>query len=255
MKLEGKVALVTGGSSGIGEAICELFASEGAAVAVVASSSPEKAGAVTERIGAAGGVAKPYAADVRDVAAVNGLVDAVSSDLGDIDILVNCAGIFYETPAGATAEEDYDRMADTNLKGAFFTINAVVPGMKERGSGKIVNFSSVAGFRGVPGFGVYCAVKAGIAALTRAFATELAPFNINVNAVAPGNTATPMNEALRTDKANAEYLAGMERVTPSNRTFTPPREVARIALMLASDEGLAMHGSVILIDEGISAGL
>lgn len=252
---EGKTALVTGGSSGIGKAIAVALASKGCAVAVMASSTVDKARQVCDAIQASGGRAGPYAADVRDAEAIHNLVARVVDDLGGLNILFNCAGVYYPTPVGETLESESDRLLDINIKGVWNGVNAVVPVMKESGGGKIVNISSVAAYAGIGEFALYCASKAAITMMTRSLACDLAPYDININAVAPGNTETPMNESFRTDPANAEYIAAMEKATPSNTTFSKPEEIADLALYLASDAARAMHGSTVLIDEGISAGL
>src|SRR5262245_46139463 len=138
MKLANKIALVTGGSQGIGAAIAEKLASEGARVAVLASSDIAKAQKVVDAITKAGGKAQAFAANVVDVAQMAKLVKEVEAKLGQIDILVNSAGVYYATVAGETDEASYDRMVDINLKGTWNAINAIVPGMKARKSGKIV---------------------------------------------------------------------------------------------------------------------
>jgi 3-oxoacyl-[acyl-carrier protein] reductase len=251
MNLNGRVALVTGATSGIGEAIARRLAADGARVAVVGGSALAKAEAVAATIHGA----RAYRCDVRDVAAVTALVADVEAGLGPVDILVNSAGVYYATPIGDTAEVDYDRMVDINLKGSFATINAVAPGMKARRRGNIVNVSSVASVWGIRGYSLYCATKAAIAMLTRALARELAPFDVRINAIAPGNTATPLNEALRTRPEHADYLAAMDALTPSNRSFSPPEEMAAVCAFLVSDDARAFHGALLLADEGISSGV
>lgn len=243
-----------GSSSGIGKATAELFAAEGAIVAVVASSSIARAEKVKTSITEQGGRAKAFVADVWSVSAIEELVKAVTDLCGPIDILVNSAGIYETNEIGETTEAEYNRMVDINLKGTFFAINAVVPGMKKRRTGKIINVASVSGFRGAQNYSLYCTVKAAIVMLTRTLACDLAPYDININAIAPGNTATPLNEKQRLDPAFAHLMAAKEAATPSNRTYSPPEEMAKAALFLASDDIRAMHGTTILIDEGISAG-
>lgn len=252
MKLREKVALITGGSQGIGEAIAARFAREGAAVAVVASSSVDKARAVSDRLG---GRARPYACDVRSPDAVGALHTQVTRDFGRVDILVNSAGLFYPTPVGTTAEADFDRLVDTNLKGTWNLVSAVAPGMIARKQGKILNIASVAGVMGIGTYAVYCASKAGIIMMTRALACELAPHGINVLCLAPGNTATPMNEDIRTNPEMRPFLDFMAARTPSGRTYSAADDMASIALLLCSDDARAMHGSCVLADEGFSAGL
>jgi 3-oxoacyl-[acyl-carrier protein] reductase len=253
MKLSNQVALVFGGSSGIGRAACERLAYEGATVAVIASGDLAKAQAVAIGITAEGGSAKAYACDVRDVAAIEKVVAAVERDLGPIDILVNSAGVYYPTPLGATAESDFDRMVDINLKGTFFAINAVAPGMKARGRGRIVNVASVAGVRGSPRFPLYSATKAAIIMLTKALAGDLAPHGVQINAIAPGNTATPLNSTERSDANNEAVIAAKAAATPSRRTYSPPEEMAAAIFFLVSGEVSAMYGATMLLDEGLSS--
>lgn len=254
-ELSGKMALVTGGSQGIGAAIATRLAAEGATVIVVASGSVAKAQNIADQIIAAGGKASADAADVSDVKQVAGLIERTVQQYGQIDILVNCAGVFYPTPVGETSADDLDRMVDINLKGTLHMINAVAPVMKKNGGGKIMNTSSSAAFMGLGGYSLYCALKAGIAMLTRSLAIELGPHNINVNAIAPGNTATPMNLDIRTEPDNKEFLDAMAEKTPSVRTFSDPEDMAELAFFLLSDRSRAMHGSTVLIDEGFSAGM
>jgi len=221
----------------------------------VASSSLDKAAAVVARL--PGSTARHLAAvcDVRDGASAKKLVDGVAGRFGRIDILVNSAGVFYPTPAGATPDEDFDRMVGVNLKGAWNLINAVAPGMKERKYGRIVNIASVAGVMGIGNYAVYCATKAGLIMMTRALANELAPDGVGVNCVAPGNTATPMNEDIRTKPELKPFLDAMTARTPSGRTYSSAEDIVNVVAFLASDESRAMHGSCVLADEGFSAGI
>jgi 3-oxoacyl-[acyl-carrier protein] reductase len=248
----GKVAIVTGGSSGIGRAVSEALAREGASVAVVASRDAAKAAAVADAIASAGGIARPFVADVRDPEALARLVEAVEGEFGGLDLLVNGAGVFFPSPVGATDPVTAATLIDINVLGAWHAIGAAVPAMKRRGQGRIVNFSSTAATIGVKGFALYCASKAAVAMMTRALAAELAPDNIAINAIAPGNTATPMNEAVR---ENAEAREGMRKITPSGTAFSDAADIASIALFLLSDRARPVHGATWLADEGISAAI
>jgi NAD(P)-dependent dehydrogenase (short-subunit alcohol dehydrogenase family) len=248
-----KIALVTGGSSGIGQAIARRLAAEGARVAVTASSDPVRAQLAAKQIAVDGSETLGLVANVTSAASIAACVESVMNTWGRIDILVTSAGVYYSTPLGETPEEPLQRMLDTNLKGVFLAMNAVTPIMKSQGGGKIVNVASVAAFIGSKNYSLYCAVKAGVVALTKSAALELAPFAINVNAVAPGNTTTPLNEHVRTAPEMAERRAAINANTPSQRKWTPPEEIASIAVFLASEESRAMYGATVLADEGRAA--
>jgi 3-oxoacyl-[acyl-carrier protein] reductase len=250
--LAGRVAIVTGGSSGIGEAVAHKLGAAGALVAVIASNGRDKAEAVAKAIGNG---ARGYVCDVRDADAVAALVRTVETELGPVDILVNSAGVFYPTVAGETAAGDVDRMVDINLKGTFHALNAVAAGMKQRRRGWIVNIASCAGIVGVVPFSLYSATKAAVVMLTKAAGRELAPFGIHVNAVAPGNTATPMNAAIRTEPEHKAIYDVMKSITPSQTVFTDPADIAGGALFLVSEAARPMYGAVLQMDEGVTTGI
>lgn len=254
-KLKNKVAMITGSSSGIGKAIAIKFARHGAKVAVIASSNLNKAQAVVDEIIANGGQARAFVCDVSDPESIRETVANIITEFGTIDILVNSAGVYYPTILGKTSVKDFDVMINTNLKSVFFTIDAVAPILQQKESGKIINLSSVAAFVGSKNYGLYCAVKAAVSVLTKTFALQLAPFNINVNAIAPGNTATSINEDIRTKPEYAERRAMIEATTPSRRKFSEPEDMANAALFLASEDSRAMHGATMLLDEGRAAGI
>lgn len=249
-RFAGKVAVVTGGSSGIGQRVSELLAAEGASVAVVASSNLDKAEAVAEGIRAAGGSAIALVADVRDSDACAAMSSEVEEHFGGVDLLVCAAGVFYPTPVGDTPPGDAERLIAINLGGQWNAINACVPAMRRRGGGRIVNLASVAGIVGFRGLALYCATKAATVMMTRALAGELAPDGIAVNAVAPGNTATPMNAAIRADETMYKEMA---RITPSKTVFSDPDDIAGIILFQLSDAARPIHGATWLADEGVSA--
>ena len=246
--------MVTGGSSGIGAAICALFAQEGANVAVVASRDASKAQQVVDPIVAGGGLAQAFACDVSDTGQIEALVADVTDTLGPIDILVNGAGVFYPTKLGETPESNFDDIVDTCLKGAFFMCNAVGPRMAERGGGKIINLGSAGGIQGRSAYIVYGAAKAGVMQMTRSLACALAPHGVNVNCIAPGNTATPMNENVRSEAAYAETREIIKRRALSGRPFSDAKEIAAMALFLVSDAARPMHGETVVMDEGANIG-
>jgi len=254
MRFVDKTVLVTGGSQGIGEAICKRFAEEGAKVAVVASTDRGKAQKVVDAIVAAGGSAQAFTCNVAAATDVKALVAEVLASFGKIDILVNSAGVFYPTKIGETDEEMFDRMSDINLKGTFLTCNEVGPHMIARGFGKIVNLGSTSGVIGRKDFIAYCATKAGVMHMTRAMAVALGPHGINVNVIAPGNTETPMNAHVRNEPEYEAMRKVIAERTLTERLFADPNGIAGAALFLASNDAEAMHGAVMLMDQGITAG-
>ncbi len=250
MKLKGKTAIVTGGSQGIGAAIAKRYGQEGAHVAIVNHSHADRAKAVAESIRADGGTADAFAADMTKLDQIEAMVSAVTERWGSADILVNNAGLFLPTPLDDTDEATWDRMMDLNLKGPFFAAKAVAPGMRAKGRGKIINVSSIAGTGGFPNSTAYCVTKGGINMMTKALCLELAADGINVNALAPGNVATAMNESLRADDA---YTESMRQRTPSGAAFLDTADMVGCAVFLASDDSNQVHGQIIGVDGGWTA--
>jgi len=247
MRLKDKVAIVTGGSQGIGRAICQAYSREGARVAVVNARAPERGEAVAAAIRADGGSAQAYQCDVSSRSHVRALVDAVTRAWGTVDILVSNAGVMINKPVEDYTEDDWDRMVDTNLKGAFLLVQAVLPGMKAQRSGKIVLMASIAATHAFPNSVPYCASKAGVWIMAKALCAEVAKFGINVNSISPGNTATPLNEHLQRDP---EFVKLMQSYTPTGRAYLSTDEVAGAAVFLASDEARAIHGIDVIVDDG-----
>ena len=253
--LQDKLALITGGTSGIGLAIGHRFAQAGARLAVVGSSSAEKAGRAADSLKAHGTAAQSYVADVRRAADVELLIRNVESDMGPIDIVINSAGVWFPTPLGQTPAQKIDDMIDINLKGSIWVVAAVAPGMIKRRSGRIVNIASVAAFVPTPNTNVYVATKAAIIAFTRAAAVDLAGYDVAVNCISPGMTETPMTEAYLNLPEFADRREWFRKTTPSNRPILPAREIAEVALFLCDGRVNGIHGATIAIDEGRSAGL
>jgi NAD(P)-dependent dehydrogenase (short-subunit alcohol dehydrogenase family) len=253
MKLGNKVAIVTGGSQGIGEAIALRYAADGAKVAIVYHSNDATAAAVVDQIKQAGGTAKAFKADIAKPAESDRLVKEVIAAFGRVDILVNNAGLFRTVPVEETTEAIWDDTMNLNLKGAFFCTKALVPEFKKNGGGKVINVTSTAGHVALPAqCAAYCASKGGLELLTKALAGELGKFNVNVNSLAPGNTATPLNAHLR-GPGNERYMELMRTMTCTGRDFLAAEELAGPAVFLASDDCSGMHGTTLMVDAGWTA--
>ncbi|WP_309125131.1 SDR family NAD(P)-dependent oxidoreductase [Kocuria sp.] len=229
-QLAGKVAVVTGGGSGIGAAIALLFAQEGADV-VVLDRDAQHATAVVEECQAFGGRTLGLAVDVTDGEAVHAAMDRVVAELGGIDVLVCAAGILDETPLLEMTEATFDKVLAVDLKGVFLAARWAAPRMVERGGGRIITIASQLGIKGGTGLAHYVAAKAGVIGLTKAMALELAEHGILVNAIAPGPIVTPLIEGL-----SEEWKTAKQAELPIGR-FGQAHEVAPTALLLASSPG------------------
>lgn len=244
MSLNGKTALVTGASRGIGRAIALRLAEDGANVAVIYAGSADKAEAVVNEITALGVNAKAYRCNVADSAAVNETVKAVTNDLGKIDILVNNAGITRDGLMLRMKDEDFDAVLDTNLKGAFNMIRACYSGFIRKKSGRIINISSVSGIMGNAGQANYSASKAGVIGLMKSVARELASRGITCNAVAPGFIQTDMTENLGDNNP-------LLNIIPLGR-MGKPEDIAAAVAFLASDSAAYITGEVLKVDGGLA---
>ncbi|MBQ9376331.1 MAG: 3-oxoacyl-[Schwartzia sp.] len=245
MLLDGKCALVTGASRGIGKAVALSLAAAGARVALNIAGNVAAAAAVKAEIAAAGGVAVRVQADVSDETAAQDMVKTAADALGGLDILVNNAGITRDGLLLRMKEEDWDAVLSTNLKGIFHCTKAAAKLMMKKRSGRIVNMASVVGLTGNAGQTNYAAAKAGVVGFSKAAAKELASRGITVNVVAPGFIETDMTAAL-SDAAKEGALAGI----PLGR-MGKPEDVADAVLFLVSDRASYITGQVLKVDGGM----
>lgn len=245
MMLKGEIALVTGGSRGIGRSCALALAKEGAEVLVNYVSNATKAEEVCHEIRTAGGIATPIKFDVGNAEETQTAVEAVLKEKKKISVLVNNAGITRDGLMMRYATNDWDQVVNTNLRGAFVVSQAVIrPMMKER-KGSIIHMSSIVGITGNAGQAAYCAAKAGLIGLTKSMAKELAARNIRVNAVAPGYIATDM-----TDELTAEQKEGILKAIPLGRVGAP-EEIANAVAFLASPASNYITGQVLVVDGGM----
>ncbi len=246
MKLQGKVAIITGSSMGIGEAMAEAFGAEGARL-VVNSRSQERARTVADRLTSQGVEAIAVQADVSRKADCERLVRAAVDRWGRLDILVNNAGVNAIRPSLELSEEDWRRVLDTNLSGVFFACQAAGRQMVQQGSGTILNVSSIYGHVGVPRRAAYVSTKHAVLGLTKVLAVEWARYGVRVLSIDPAYIKTPLDEM---DQATGDYTdADIIRRTPMGR-FGTLADVARAAVFLVSDDAAYISGSSLLVDGG-----
>ena len=249
MKLDGKIAIVTGAGRGIGKAIAMLLAREGATV-VVDDIVPETMQRTADEIKSQGGTALAFKADVRNKAEVQNLMRTTIEDFKEIHILVNNAGITQHAPLIEMTEEDWDAVLDTDLKGVFNCIQAVSSYMMQQHYGKIINIASVVGTGTFnAGMANYAAAKAGVIQLTKVAARELGPYGINVNAVAPGVIITDITYSRRGQEEVERYIEDKKKVSVLGRVGQL-EDIANLVLFLASDESSFITGQVICADGG-----
>jgi dehydrogenase/reductase SDR family protein 4 len=245
-RLSGKSAIVTGASRGIGRAIAELFAKEGASV-VVCGRKPEPLDRVAQELAGLLGRIVPMACHVGRLEDLERLVERASVEFGKIDILVNNAGTnIAQGPALEMTDAQFDKMIEVNLKSAYRLTRLVAPGMCQRGSGSIVNIASIAGLR--PQFQslLYSMTKAALIMLTQSYALELGPRGVRVNAIAPGLVETTLSEYYWKDEARLQPLMDRQPM----KHLGQPAEIAEVALLLASDGGSYLTGQTIVVDGG-----
>lgn len=244
MKLEGKVALVTGGSQGLGRAIAMKLAENGADIAIAYVGPSEPAEETRRDIETMGRRVQLYVCDVRDENAVNETVAAIKKDLGQVDILVNNAGVTRDTLMVGMKDEDYDMVLDINLKGAFHMIRACYRDFMRKRSGKIINISSIAGLVGNAGQVNYSASKAGLIGMSKSVAKELGSRGVCCNCIAPGFIKTDMTKDIKDDNPLLVQV-------PMKRMGSP-EDVANVALFLASPESDYITGETIRVDGGLA---
>lgn len=243
--LEGKTALITGASKGIGKAIAEKYAEQGANVAFTFLSSVEKGQALEQELQKHGGKVKGYRSDASDYAAAEQLINDVVNDFGSLDILVNNAGITQDNLLMRMTEESWDNVITVNLKSCFNTVKAATRTFMKQKSGSIINMSSVVGVKGNAGQANYSASKSGIIGFTKSVALELGSRNIRCNAVAPGFIETEM-----TDKLDEKTVQGWRDAIPLRRGGKP-EDVADACVFLGSDLSAYITGQVIQVDGGM----
>ncbi len=256
MKLENRIALITGGGRGIGRAIALAFASEGAQVAVAARSFEQVEQVAREITDKFSRRALPVVCDVSEVASVEKLFQDFNESFGrGPDILVNNAGIAESAPLTKTTDDLWRRHLAINLNGTFYCTRAALPQMIARGWGRVINIASVAGKTGAPYIAAYSASKHGVLGLTRSVALEVALKGITVNAICPGYVDTEMttrgieNITKKTGLSADQAMEAIRKLSPQNRIIEP-EEVAALALLLASDEGRGINGQAINVDGG-----
>lgn len=250
MRLHNQVAIITGAASGIGRATALVCAREGASVVIADVREPSRLAtetpATADAIRAAGGQALCVKTDVTQRAQVETLVEETLGHYGRVDILVNGAGIFIRNPITQVSAQEWEQVMNLNIRGYFYTCRRVIPEMLQQGRGKIINISSIHGFRGTGTATTYCASKGAVENFTRQLAVEYGPHNIHVNAIAPGTIKTAMSQPFR---ENPAILADYERHTLLPR-LGEPEDVANCALFLALPESDFVHGHALVCDGG-----
>jgi NAD(P)-dependent dehydrogenase (short-subunit alcohol dehydrogenase family) len=245
MRLQNKIAIITGAGSGIGRGIALAFIKEGAKV-VVADWSEQGGKETVEQIKKENGEAVFIKIDVSEANDVEQMVKTCLDKFGRVDILVNNAGIYRACNLHEMSEEDWDKIIDVNLKSMFLGSKRVIPEMLKQGKGKIINIASIAGLVGFAQSGAYCASKGGVIALTKEMALDYAPKKINVNCICPGVIKTAMTKDMIADPATKQFL---ESSTPYPR-LGEPEDIAMAAVYLASDESDFVNGNLLVVDGG-----
>ncbi len=242
--LNGKVAVITGGNSGIGYATAKKLKAEGATV-IITGRSTEKVDSAAAELGVKGIIA-----DVLDLSAIDAAVNLVKDEFGKIDILFVNAGVFIPMPVGQNSEDGFDTLLDINFKGAVFTIEKFLPILNDGGS--IINLSSINAYTGMPNTAIYGATKAALNSYTRAAATELAPRKIRVNALNPGPIATPIFSKTGMTEEQLKGMGDMMQNRIPLKRYGQPEEIAEVAAFLASDKASFITGAEYNVDGGLN---
>ena len=250
--LDGKVAVVSGGSSGMGAAVCERLADSGAAV-VVGGRDEARTAAVVDAVRAAGGDAVAGQGDVADSTQAASLVDTAVDTFGGLDIVVNAAGVIHRADAAGTSDDDWHRVMSINVDGTFFLSRAAIPALRERGGGVIVNISSTCGLVGSASLVAYCASKGAVTNLTRAMALDHAAEGIRINAICPGSVDTPMLVSEHPAGTTADEVFARNLASIPEGRIPDPSEVADLALFLCSSAARHIHGANLSLDGGYTA--
>lgn len=264
MTLSGKIAVIVGGATGIGAAVTQTLVAEGARARVVSHLPVEAMRAelkpFLDRLEADGGEVDFHECDISDLAAIRALVEKISTVDGRIDILVNCAGVIYRTPAFEMNFDHVERIFAVNTIGAIALVGAFLPLMRETGGGAIVSIASGAAILGVETTSAYSASKAALVHFTRTVAPELRRTGIRINCVAPGSVRTPMLGFKEGEQLTAAQEASIARRTavsasPYGEGMMEPQDIANAVLFLVSDQARAFHGACLVADQGISAAM
>ncbi len=251
MRLRGRVAVVTGGGSGIGRAIARLFADEGAAVAIV-DRDREAGRSVSDEMRGLGLNVEFYYADVARASDVEAMVETVATRQGGLHVLVNNAAVQVMAPLVDTTEGVWDQIHNVNLKGVFLGCKYAIPQIIRSGGGSIVNMGSVLGFVGDPELAAYCAAKGGVIALTKAAALTYGTQGVRVNCICPGDVETPLLQAYMDKDPDPARLRAQISAKYALRRVATPVEIAQAALFLASDASAFMTGSTMVVDGGLT---
>jgi NAD(P)-dependent dehydrogenase (short-subunit alcohol dehydrogenase family) len=248
-RLDRRVAVVTGGNRGLGKAIAQALAEAGAQVAVVSRQAEQAQAAADEILSATGQICEGYQCDVTVPEQITAMTEAVLKDFGQIDVVVNNAGISIRRPIEELSLAEFRRVQDTNLTGPWLLCQAVASHFKERRCGRVINISSTAAISSVSGLTPYASSKAGLVQMTRTLALEWGPYGITINCILPGPFATAVNRYARQDPPiNEQFLAALPL-----RRWGQPEELGGLAVFLASDASSFVTGSAIVIDGGRTA--